>query len=495
MASKPTERPGRSLRGRLMLALIGPLAILLLIGGVASYGLAQYFADTVYDGWLFDSVNSLALEVEKTPKGPFVDMPAATQRLFEWDVIDKTYFRISGARKGILAGRPDMPHLAGDIDPYQGVFFYDLLDDLGSIFKNKDETYGGALIYDGRLDHHDVRVARLELPERKFGEKVTVEVAETTRKRTALAGVILLSTLIPQVLLTLVAAAAMRRAVRHGLQPLQVIAERLETRSYQELSPLPDSDAPAEVLPLTRSLNNLLGRLGEAQNAQRRFIADAAHQLRTPLTAIKLQVEEAAREDTIESVRPILLSLQQSADRAVRLSNQLLSLARAEPDSSQPKPFKPVDLVQLAQDTGAEWAPRALSSGIEMQFASESEGDPVTILGDPDLLREALGNLLDNAIKYQKAPGAIQLSVTSHPAPSIVVEDAGPGIPPDLRSAMLRRFVRGERGEGTGLGLPITLEIARLHRGELLLESGPANCGLRARLIFPAVGRSARESA
>lgn len=123
MLPKRLTRAHRTLRGRLMLALAVPFAILLVIGGAASYGLAQYFADTVYDGWLFDSVNALALEVERTAEGPFVDMPPATQRLFEWDVIDKTYFRIKAARKGLLAGRPDMPPVAGDVDPYQGAFF------------------------------------------------------------------------------------------------------------------------------------------------------------------------------------------------------------------------------------------------------------------------------------------------------------------------------------------------------------------------------------
>ena len=238
MASILIRKNNRSLRGRLMLALIGPLAILLLLGTAVFYGLAQYFADTVYDGWLFDSVNSLALEVENTPSGPFVDMPAATQRLFEWDVVDKTYFRIHGAKKGLVAGRPDMPPLAGDVDPYQGVFLHDLLADIGSVFFNdRPASYRGALIYDGRLDAHDVRVARLELAATTFGETVTVEVAETTRKRQALAKAILLSTLIPQLLLTLVAGAAIRRAVRHGLKPLQSIAERLEARSYQDLPP------------------------------------------------------------------------------------------------------------------------------------------------------------------------------------------------------------------------------------------------------------------
>jgi two-component system, OmpR family, sensor histidine kinase TctE len=475
----------RSLNRRLLLALVLPLGILLTLGGAASYGLAQYFADTVYDGWLFDSVNSLSLEVESTPTGPFVDMPAPTQRLFEWDLLDKTYFRITGSRKGHIAGRVDMPAMAGDVDPYQGVFFYDLLADIGSIFDERPESNKGALIYDGRLDKQDVRVARLALPESQFGETVTLEVAETTRKRQALAIAILLGTLAPQLVLTVVALAAIRRAIAHGLDPLNLISKRLHSRSYQDLSPVDEAGVPVEVLPLTRSLNDLLGRLSSAQTAQRRFIADAAHQLRTPLTAIKLQVDEAAREDTIEGAHAILLSLQASADRAVRLSNQLLSLARAEPEAQRAKAFQKVDLASLAQETGGEWAPRALSHGIEMQFASDAGEQAIYLDGDTDLLREAIGNLLDNAIKYQRSQGLIHIRVEQRPYPSIVIDDAGPGIPQDLRSQMLRRFVRGERGEGTGLGLSIAQEIARLHGGELLLEDRPDSRGLRVRLSFP----------
>ena len=191
------------------------------------------------------------------------------------------------------------------------------------------------------------------------------------------------------------------------------------------------------------------------------------------------------REGTIEGVSPILASLQDR--RTVPCGSRTscfrwLAQSRTAPPS---KPLKPIDLIRLVQETGAEWAPRALASDIEMQFASDEE-DPVMILGDPDLLREAIGNLIDNAIKYQKSPGTIELSVTRFPAPAIVVEDTGPGIPPELRASMLQRFVRGERGEGTGLGLPITQEIARVHRGELVLEAGSANRGLRARVIFPA---------
>ncbi len=489
MSSNPTPKPRRSLRGRLMAALLIPLAILLLVGGAGSYGLAQYFADRVYDGWLFDSVNSLALEVDNTPKGPFVDMPAATQRLFEWDVMDTTYFRILGAKKGLLAGRPDMPPLGGDIDPYRGIFLSDLLADLRSIFSDQPDWHGGALIYDGDLDGQDVRVARLDLPERKFGEKITVEVAETTRKRQALAGVILLCTLIPQLFLTVAVGVAMRRAVRHGLMPLQLIAARLGKRNQDVLSPIAGDDAPREIELLTRSLNDLLARLRDAQSAQRRFIANVAHQLRTPLTDIKLQVQELRRESTFDGINDILPSLEGSADRAVRLSNQLLSLARAEIDSGYIKPLNTLDLATFVEETGARWAPRALAAGIEMQFFTSQEC--VLVRADEDLLTEAIGNLIDNAIKYHEGSGTVALSVSNKPSPTITVEDSGPGIAPEMRDTMLQRFARGARGEGTGLGLPITLEIARLHRAELVLDESTNNGGLRVQLIFPALAAGA----
>lgn len=458
------DRPGgsvRSLRGRLLAALIVPLAILFLIGGAASYGLAQYFADTVYDGWLFDSVSSLALEVEIKDQAPFVDMPPSTQRLFEWDVTDRTYFKISGANRGLIVGRDDIPRISGDIDAYQG-----------------------ARLFDGRMDEQDVRVAVLELPAGKFGETVTVEVAETTRKRRGLARAILLSTLVPQVLLIAVAAAAVQRAIRHGLAPLQTIAARLQSRSHRELSTLPDEGVPPEVRPLTRALNDLLSRLETALAAQRRFLAEAAHQLRTPLTAIKLQAEEMGREGTPEETRPLLNSLRISTDRAARLSNQLLTLARAEPEGSAAKPFRRFDLVSLVRETGAEWAPRALAAGIDMHLSVEAAEDSIWIDGDADLIREALNNLLDNAIKYHPGKGSIDLHVHALPAPGITVADDGPGIPPQLRHQMLQRFVRGDRGEGSGLGLPIAQEIARLHGGDLRLEGGPGDRGLVAHLEF-----------
>jgi two-component system sensor histidine kinase TctE len=467
----------------LLLALVGPLTLLFLLGGAASWGLAQYFADTVYDGWLFDSVSSLALEVEATEKGPFVDLPQETQRLFEWDATDRTYFRISGARKGLIAGRADWPPMAGDVDEYEGVRIYDLFDQFVTDVLEVDmDGAQGARLYDGRMDGQDVRVAAIELPASDFGEAVTVEVAETTRKRRGLAQAILLSTLVPQLLLIGVAAAAVRRAIRHGLDPLNHIAQRLQSRGYQQLAPIVEAGVPEEVQPLTRALNDLLSRLASALNAQRRFLAEAAHQLRTPLTAIKLHAEQIGRESTLHDAAPLLDALRVSTDRAARLSNQLLTLARAEPDGSAARPFRRLDLASLVRETGSEWAPQALSVGLDMHFSCETEDQPVWIQGDADLLREALNNLIDNAMKYHGGHGSLHLRVFARPRPGVSVEDDGPGIPAPLRAQMLQRFVRGERGAGSGLGLSIAQEIACLHGGELTLEDGPAGRGLRVRL-------------
>jgi two-component system sensor histidine kinase TctE len=424
--------PRHSLRSGLLFALVGPLSAVLVLGGAVSYGLANYFADSVYDGWLFDSASALALEVERTDDGPFVDLPAPTQRLFEWDETDTTYFRISGERKGLIAGRTQpMPDVIGDVDDYHG-----------------------ALLYDGEIDDEPVRIARIELPASRYGEIVHVEVAETMRKRSGLASAILASTLLPQLLLIGVTAAVVRRAIRRGLLPLHSLAQRLEARSHRELSPIADEGVPEEVLPLTRSLNDLLARLQSAVTAQQRFIA------------------------------PLLGALRASIERAARLTNQLLSLARAEPDSSGDRPFRRIDLVALVQETGADWAPRAFARGLDMQFACEDEHRPLWIDGDADLIRDALNNLIDNAINYHPGPGTLRLVLRRRPQPEILVEDDGPGIEADQRDTMLRRFVRGTRGEGSGLGLAIAQEIAHAHGGELLLEDGPQGKGLTVRLLL-----------
>lgn len=457
--------PKHSLRRRLLRRLLGPLLLLFAISGAASYGLALHFADGVYDDWLYDSVNSLALQVRRGDHGPRLDLRDEEKRVFEWDVEDQTYFRVIGA---------DGRHITGDeILPASGV---------------ESERFHDATLFNAAVGGRAVRVVALPLSAQAVGESVVVEVGETGRKRLALAREILLGTILPQLLLIAVAAAVIGFGITAALEPLQLLATRLDEQDPRRLRPIADAGVPTEITPLTRALNELLRRLEAALAAQRRFVADAAHQLRTPLTALRLHLDQAALEaDTSDAgldLRRTLGQLRVSADRATRLSNQLLALARAEPDAVAVTSFETLDLRALAGETGADWVPRALAKKLELSFEAP-EAAPARV--SHTLLREALNNLLENAVHYHPGPGRIVLSVQAAP-PVVTVADDGPGIPPQHHGDVFKRFHRGDRsgGEGSGLGLAIVQEIMLAHGGRAVLAPGLGGRGVAIRLEFPA---------
>ena len=454
-----------SLRRRFLRLLLAPLLVLFAIGGGACYAFALYYANTVYDGWLFDSAKSLALVVERTDQGLILDLPQSAVRLFVWDVADTTYYRVSGSHSGFIAGRrdfPAMPDKANDAVDYQGAHLFNALID-GSV----------------------VRVATLQLPADRYGETVTVQVAETQNKRKKLAREILASVLLPQIVLISAAALMLWFGIRGGLAPLGTLAERLQAQDHRRPQPITVDDVPLEVQPLALALNDLLTRLDSALAAQRRFVADAAHQLRTPLTSLKLNMEQALLDADRVSVIPVLQECARAVERVTRLSNQLLLLARAEPDAIATTPFERVDLAALAREVGAEWVPRALRRNIDISLAVP--GQAVTISGNSLLLAEALNNLIDNAIKYHPGGGHISIEVTAQPRPGIRVIDDGAGIPAPLREQVLKRFYRVDRGgsEGSGLGLAIVQEIVRSHGGTLSLGEGSDGRGLSANITLP----------
>jgi len=460
-----SSAPEGSLRRRLLRRLLVPLVMLFAVSGGASYLLSLHFANDVYDAWLYDSVNSLALEVEATTEGVRLDLPEVAQRILEWDVADTTYFRITGARSGQVAGRTDLPIRSDVMKPFHK-----------------------AMLFNAKIDGRDVRIANLTLPATKNGEEVLVQVAETGRKRRELAREILISTLLPQVLLILSAVGIVGFGIRAGLIPLNQIEERLNAQDPRQLRPLPEAMVPKEIQPLTQAINDLLRRLDSALATQRRFVADAAHQLRTPLTALRLHLDQAALEvghpDALPDLRRTLGNLRISADRAARLSNQLLALARAEPEAITEYSFETLDLRELAFDIGAEWVPRGLQKDIELSF--EAEGN-IPVRGSPTLLREALNNLLDNAVQYHPGGGRIVLAVSPSP-PTISVSDDGPGIPKQHWADVFRRFHRGDRsgGEGSGLGLAIASEIMTAHGGRTSIWNGLDGRGVKISLEFPA---------
>lgn len=458
-----------SLRRRFLRLLLAPLVVLFGIGGMACYAFAVHYANTVYDGWLFDSVKSLALVVERTDRGVTLDLPQSALRLFVWDVADTTYYRVIGSHSGFIAGRRDFPAMPQDVAG--------LVD------------YQGAGLFNGVIDGEPVRVASLQLPLDQFGESVTVQVAETQNKRRKLAREVLASVLLPQVVLIGAAALILWFGIHRGLAPLGSLAERLQAQDARRLQPLPGDGVPLEVQPLAAALNDLLVRLDAAQAAQRRFVADSAHQLRTPLTSLKLNMEQALQDAEagtgLDAVIPMLRECARAVERVTRLSNQLLLLARAEPDAMANTPFERLDLAALARSVGAEWVPRALKRNIDISLAVPGQQVPVS--GNPVLLAEALNNLLDNAIKYHPGNGRISVEVRAQPHPSVCIADDGRGIPPALREQALKRFFRVDRSgsEGSGLGLAIVQEIVRAHGGTLTLGEGLEGRGLGTLIVFP----------
>jgi len=237
---------------------------------------------------------------------------------------------------------------------------------------------------------------------------------------------------------------------------------------------------------MIRAMNDLLARLGTAISTQQRFIADAAHQLRTPIAGLKTQTELALRESQPGNVHDILRQLLTATEQSTRLVNQLLSLARAEPGARREHPIERLDLARLARDTTTEWVPRALVRHIDLGY--DSEGGTAWIEGDSFLVRDMLGNLLDNAIRYTQHGGQVTVRVTEGmDAVVLTVEDNGPGIPEQERERVFERFYRvlGTGTEGCGLGLAIVREIALSHRAKVTLAAGAGGQGTVARVAFP----------
>lgn len=440
-----------SLRRQLVNWLLIPLLGIWLFGAVMSYYIAVGFADLAHDRSLFASALTLASQVTVQDGMIAVNQPDTALKMITIDPYDKVYFQVSTARRGIIAGRamPAPPPEAQDLP---------------------DKPW----YQNGKVDGRDVRIASLyhELRVGSRGVLVLVQVAETLTKRRNMANEILAAIAVPQLALISLVVVIGWFGIKRGLSSLERIQRQVRNRSHRDLSPLEEEDAPDEIGALVHALNELLGRLDGAISAQNRFIANAAHQLRTPLAGIKTQVEFAQRQSDPGQIRRSLQQLQASNDRTIHLVNQLLALARAEP--ALEAPAAPVDLVAIASAAASEWVPAALKKDIDLGFEAATESAPLR--GDSLLLGEMLNNLLDNAIRYTQAGGEITVRVARKDNEFILsVQDNGPGIPPDERDRVFERFhrVAALQDEGCGLGLAIVREIARLHRGEVFLVASP----------------------
>lgn len=314
----------------------------------------------------------------------------------------------------------------------------------------------------------------------------TIQVVQPLSARREIAFASALRTLIPLLVIIPLLAAAVWLTVGRAMRPLRGVVDAVERKGASALEPLEETGLPIEIAPLVAALNRLLRRLEQSIAAQRAFVGDAAHELRTPLAALRLQAQVLVRAADAGERRAAGDEFVASVDRATHLVEQLLELARSEPDAAT-HAFVPVRLDELARDTVAELASAALARGIDLGLGRD-HGDGITARGEPQSLRILLRNLVDNALRYTPPGGCVDVTAVRHDgSPVLSVLDTGPGIAPAERDRVFNRFYRlpGSAEGGSGLGLAIVRRIADLHGAQVRLEAGEGGIGLKASVEFP----------
>ena len=439
------------------LLLIWPLSVILI------QNVANGIADDPYDQALAENARTLARLVAYADGRVRLNLHPQTRSFLRTDEEDAIYYQVLGFRHELVAGdlalRWVEPPLKIEIEK---VYFRD------------DEING-----------EPIRVAYLYLLPKPGAPPVMLQVAETRNKRNALAGRILSGVTLPQFAVIPLAVLLVWIGLGRGIEPLNRLSRMIRRRLPTDLSPIPTAGVPEEVKPVVHSFNDMMARLEQNLQAQQRFIGDAAHQMRTPLTGLKMQTELALTETDPENMRILLRQIAESADRAAHLTSQLLSLARAEASHDKSQSASLVDLEGLARQVTLEWVPRAMEKKIDLGF--EGTGWPLQISGNALLLRELIVNLVDNAVKYTPPEGRVTVRSRASEFAILEVEDDGPGIAEADRELVFERFYRvlGNEAPGSGLGLAIVREIADLHLGSVQLKPSPSGRGTLAQAVFP----------
>jgi two-component system, OmpR family, sensor histidine kinase TctE len=379
---------------------------------------------------------------------------------------------------------------AASISPSPDVMTYSVRDAQGRLLAGSPRVVAAPSsgtnpsFADGELGGDAVRIATYRVPT-SLGA-VTVNVAEPSARRAVSGHFIITSTWLMDFIQVDVTLLLVWLAVHYGLKPLMAVRRQIEMRSVRELQPLEISSVPSEVRPLASTLNLLFDMLREAARSQRRFVADTAHQLRTPIAGLMAHLELLMHEPAAAPVRGRLEMLHEGMSRLSHSANQLLALARAEPSVSVAERFEGVALESLVRRVVELNVNRAMASGHDLG----AELQPAEVSGNPRLLDDLLGNLVDNALDYTPAGGHITVRCgVATGRPFLEIEDDGPGIPEAERARVRQRFYRipGTTGRGCGLGLAIVDEIARLHDAAVTLDAGARGRGTRVRVEFPAV--------
>ncbi len=458
-------KPFNSLFGEILDWMLAPLLFLWPISIIVTHNVANSIANQPYDQALAVNVRAIARLVKVEGNQARVNFPAPARLILRADEDDTVYYQVRGLKGELLAGDKDIPAIAvpDNVEPDLVMF--------------RDEQIAG----------EEVRVAYQFLPLVEGTPKrwVLLQVAETRNKRSTLASRVVTGVLLPQFAIIPIAVILVWVGLSRGIAPLNQLQSLIRRRRPSDLSPISASRVPEEVRPLIIAFNDMMARLEENLQAQQRFIADAAHQMRTPLTGLRMQTDLALMETDPAQVRRSLVHISQSAERASHLINQLLSLARAEASYEKIYAVERVDLEQLLRTMLSDFVPRARQKNID--FGLETTDAPLVIDGNPVLLAELIKNLIDNAIKYTPEGGCVTVRTIATERAIVEVEDTGIGVPEADRERVFERFYRvlGSSESGSGLGLPIVREIADLHRAQVSLIPNPSGKGTIAQVVFP----------
>ena len=461
------EHIQRSLFGEILDWMLVPLLLLWPMSIAITYLVAKSIANQPFDRALDDSVTVLSQQVREVDGKVVALLPGVARDILRAEEVDTVYYQLRGVDGEVIDGDHDMAAPAEeDSTPTSTVQF-------------RDERIHGTEVRIAyvQVDLRSSRLVREQASDALSEPRMAlVQVGETLDKRAQLANEIIKGVILPQFIILPLALALVWFALARGLAPLAELQQRIRARRPDDLSPIDSGQVPEEISPLVRSLNDMLERLSKTIDLQKRFIADAAHQMKTPLAGMRMQSELALRQTSQDEIHRSLEQLSKSSEAATRLINQLLSLAHAENRPVRARAFEPIELCELARDVVQEWVPAAITRQIDIGF--EQPGHPVMTKGNAMLLRELLSNLIDNALRYTPSNGSVTIRVRSdddRQQAMLEIEDTGPGIAATERSHVFERFYRilGSNAEGSGLGLAIVREIALQHDAEVDVFSNP----------------------
>lgn len=457
-------RVASSLRRRLMLPLLWGWMLGLAVAVLGAYWLARSSANAAFDRSLQDEASALAAKVTWSDRGPLLDVSRQTLELLTWDSADRNTFVMVDLDGQALAGDANVP-----------------------VPRERSQTFRQPVLFDAQYEGEPVRGVVFSVTSPMIDRQVSIIVVETKHKRAELVRDLQIGLVLPAVVLGLITFILLGLSVRRGLQPLRELGNQVAVRELHDWRPLELHQVPAEVAPLIERINQLMLDVQESITLQRRFVADAAHQLRTPVAGIRLLAQELEQELDAEGAagkpwRPLLTQLRGSSERLGRLIGQLLSLARSETALTMNAEHASQDIVPLLREATEPLVLKGLRQGRLVEL--EAPAEPVLARAHPVWLGEVVNNLIDNAQRYGGPHIVLRVLPCVGGGAEVMIDDDGAGVAPDLLPRLFEPFWRGERADlrnddGTGLGLAIAREIVQRLGGTLEAVTRPQFDGMR----------------